>query len=307
MDNWVSIHDKSPHRALQPSPDSVAIIALWTEKYPSPAHAFEGMNGRHRTLAAEAAAHNLSLCRARRSLAPNFPQCAGRGGVSAATRYVQKPEVARAIESNDAHSEKLEQLNRHGPLRGNLAASHALIRQHPAFVARIAVALYDPATTRLSAYLHSGDDDPQSHCQTEIANAPSLKRILEQGRPRVINNMLTFEADAPEHAASYTPPVFSGGALLGFLFFNSRQADVFTETALTQLDVFGHLVSQMIVSELRLSRTGTPAAATTAQLTNVREAETDSHLNRMSRLARLIAQALAPLATTWRTPTSSAG
>ena len=49
----------------------------------------------------------------------------------------------------------------------------------------------------------------------------------------------------------------------------------------------------MIVSELQLSRTLTAAVTTTAQLTNLRDAETGSHLDRMSRLARLIARALA--------------
>jgi len=206
------------------------------------------------------------------------------------------------MESNDAHHDDLEYLNRHGSLREKLVATHAVVRRQLPFVARIAIALYDPATTRLSAYLHSGDDDPLAHYQTEIANAPSLKKILEQGRPRVINNMLTFEADAPEHvvrlgragyAASYTLPIFSGGVFLGFLFFNSRQTDVFTETALSQLDLFGHLISLMIVSELQLSRTLTAAVTTTAQLTHLRDAETGSHLDRMSRLARLIARALA--------------
>ena len=206
------------------------------------------------------------------------------------------------MEPDNTHSDKLEYLNRHGSLREKLVATHAVVRRQLPFVARIAIALYDPATTRLSAYMHSGDDDPLQHYQTEIANAPSLKKILEQGHPRVINKMLTFEADAPEHAArlgragyaaSYTLPIFSGGAFLGFLFFNSRETDVFTETALTQLDLFGHLISLMIVSELQLSRTLTAAVTTTAQLTNLRDAETGSHLDRMSRFARLIARALA--------------
>jgi HD-GYP domain-containing protein (c-di-GMP phosphodiesterase class II) len=206
------------------------------------------------------------------------------------------------MESNNGHSDNLEYLNRHGSLRDKLVATHAVIRKHLPFVARIAVALYDPSSTRLSAYLHSGDDDPLPHYQTEIANAPSLKRILERGRPRVINKMLTFEADAPEHAArlgragyaaSYTLPIFSGGVPLGFLFFNSRETDVFTETALAQLDVFGHLISLMIISELQLSRTLTAAVETTAHFTHLRDAETGSHLDRMSRFARLVARALA--------------
>jgi len=206
------------------------------------------------------------------------------------------------MDSDSQHSDSLEHLNRHGSLRDKLAKTHKVIHRHLPFVARISVALYDPTTGTLSTYLHSGDDDPLSHYQTEIANAPSLKHILEQGHPRVINNMLTFEASGHEHtvrigrsgyAASYTLPIFSNGVLLGFLFFNSRETDVFTESALAQLDLFAHLISLMVVSELQLSRTLTAAVATTSQLTSVRDAETGSHLDRMSRFARLIARALA--------------
>jgi HD-GYP domain-containing protein (c-di-GMP phosphodiesterase class II) len=207
------------------------------------------------------------------------------------------------MEPSTQHRDRLEHLNRRGSLRDKLANTHKVIRRHLPFVARISVALYDPATAMLSNYLHSGDDDPLAHYQTEIANAPSLKHILEQGHPRVINNMLTFEASGHEHAvrigrsgyaASYTLPIFSNGVLLGFLFFNSRVTDVFTESALGQLDLFAHLISLMIISELQVSRTLIATVATTSQLTNMRDAETGSHLDRMSRFARLIARALAP-------------
>ena len=205
--------------------------------------------------------------------------------------------------SNTRHWDALEHLNRHGSLRDKLAKTHQAIQRHLPFVARISVALYDPTTATLSSYLHSGDDDPLAHYQTEIANAPSLKHILEQGHPRVINKMLTFEASGHEHtirigrsgyAASYTLPILSNGVLLGFLFFNSRETDVFTEGTLAQLDVFAHLISLMIISELQISRTLSAAVATTSQLTSVRNAETGSHMDRISRFARLIARTLAP-------------
>ena len=202
----------------------------------------------------------------------------------------------------DRHLDRFAHVGRHGPLREKLVRTHEAIRQYLPFVARIAVALYDPATTRLSTYLHSGEDDPLPHYETEIANAPSLKRLMEKGLPRVINNMLTFEEEEHEHAvrlgragyaASYTLPIFSNGTFVGFLFFNAREADVFSESVLGQLDVFGHLIALMIDGELQVSRTLSAAVATTARLTHLRDAETGSHLDRMSRFARLIAHALA--------------
>jgi HD-GYP domain-containing protein (c-di-GMP phosphodiesterase class II) len=202
------------------------------------------------------------------------------------------------------YQDTLESLNRNIPLRDKLVQTHRVMQAHLPFVARIAIALYDPKTALLKTYLHSsGADDPLPHYQASLNEAPSLANILKEGRPRVINNLLTFEDGEREHtqrigrqgyAASYTMPMFSNGVFFGFIFFNSYQQDVFTDTALNELDVFGHMISLMVIGELTSMRTLVAALATTAHLTHLRDPETGSHLDRMSRYARLIARALAP-------------
>ncbi|MBI5611516.1 MAG: HD domain-containing protein [Gammaproteobacteria bacterium] len=204
----------------------------------------------------------------------------------------------------EPHHDTLENLNNNIPLREKLVETHRAIQAHLPFVARIAIALYDPKTAALKTYLHSsGEDDPLSHYQTQLTNAPSLARILKEGQPRVINNMLTFESGRHEHTrrlgrqgytASYTMPMFTNGAFFGFTFFNSYEAEVFTETALRELDVFGHMIALMVLSELTVMRTLIAAVTTTAHITHLRDPETGSHLDRMSRYARLIARRLAP-------------
>lgn len=201
------------------------------------------------------------------------------------------------------HIDTLDDLNRHIPLKQKLTSAHRAIREKMPFVARIAIAIYDPETRVLKTFIHSsGDDNPLENYQALIDDAPSLKRVLEQGRPRVINNMLTFDKSDREHnrrlgragyAASYTMPIFNNGDFLGFVFFNSFETDVFTEKALSQLDVFGHLVSLMIISELSNIQTLAAALKTSGRLTHLRDPETGSHLDRMSRYSRLIARALA--------------
>jgi HD-GYP domain-containing protein (c-di-GMP phosphodiesterase class II) len=202
------------------------------------------------------------------------------------------------------YQDTLESLNHNIPLRDKLVQTHRVIQTHLPFIARIAIALYDPKTAMLKTYLHSsGPDDPLPHYQTSLREAPSLANILKDGRPRVVNNLLTFEDGQHEHtqrigrqgyAASYTMPMFSNGVFFGFIFFNSYQKDVFTDNALNELDVFGHMISLMVISELTSMRTLIAAVATTAHLTHLRDPETGSHLDRMSRYARLIARALAP-------------
>ena len=168
------------------------------------------------------------------------------------------------------HVDTLDDLNKHIPLKQKLISAHRVIKNNLPFVARIAIAIYDPETRILKTFIHSsGDDNPLENYQALIDDAPSLRRVLEHGQPRVINNMLTFDRSEKEHnrrlgragyAASYTMPIFNNGDFLGFIFFNSFEADVFTEKTLSQLDVFGHLVSLMIISELSNIQTLAPCS-----------------------------------------------
>ena len=202
-----------------------------------------------------------------------------------------------------SHNDVLSFLNQKGPIKHKLIEAHRVVKKRLPFVARIAVALYDPDTKVLKTYLHSsGTDNPLEHYQSLIDNAPSLKKMLDQGKPRVINNMLTFEESGKEHikrlgrqgyAASYTMPMFNNGDFIGFLFFNSYETDVFSEKALSELDLHGHLIALMVINELSNIQTLSAAVKTTSHITHHRDPETGSHLDRMSRYSRLIAQTLA--------------
>jgi HD-GYP domain-containing protein (c-di-GMP phosphodiesterase class II) len=201
------------------------------------------------------------------------------------------------------HQDQLDFLNSAAPLKDKLVAAHRQVQRRLPFIARIAVALYDPQSRQLKTYVHSsGDDDPLANYQVGIDEAPSLKALLEHGHPRVINNMITFEDGEHEHtrrigrqgyAASYTLPLFRQGNAVGFLFFNSYEADVFTEDALHQLDLYGHLIALMVLEEQAAIQVLAAAVKATGRITHTRDPETGSHLDRMSRYARLIAQELA--------------
>lgn len=201
------------------------------------------------------------------------------------------------------HHDVLEQLNKHIPLRDKLVVAHDSVCEQFPFVARIAIAIYDPETSVLKTYLHSsGEDNPLENYQALLDDAPSLKDILEKGLPRVVNNLLTFENSEHMHAkrigrqgyaASYTMPMFNEGHFFGFIFFNSYEIDVFNEKVLRQLDLYGHMISLMVINELTAINTLKAAVKTTGSFTHFRDPETGSHLDRMSRYSRLIAAELA--------------
>lgn len=201
------------------------------------------------------------------------------------------------------HHDILELLNNPATIKDKLVMAHRSVKMFCPAISRIAVAIYDAETRVLKTYLHSsGDDNPLQNYQTSIDNAPSLKAILDKGLPRVINNMVTFENGESEHtqrigragyAASYTLPMFNNGDFVGFIFYNSKEKDVFTENVLNQLDIFGHIISLMVINELSHISTLTAAVRTTSHITHKRDPETGSHLDRMSRYSLLIARSLA--------------
>ncbi len=201
------------------------------------------------------------------------------------------------------HNDALAELDQLIPLQDKLKATHQSIAELFPFIVRVAIAIYDPETSLLKTFLHSsGDDNPLEHYSALLDDAPSLKQILATGAPRVINNMLTFEGEGREHtrrlgrygyAASYTMPMFDHGEFCGFVFFNADRTDVFDESTLRQIDTYGHLISLMVINEITPLRVLNAAVKTTGKITHLRDPETGSHLDRMSRYSRLIAHAIA--------------
>ncbi|MDX1252643.1 MAG: HD domain-containing protein [Gammaproteobacteria bacterium] len=201
------------------------------------------------------------------------------------------------------HEDKFTALDQNIALTKKLEFVHEAIRERFAFVDRIAVALYDPKTDLLKTFLHSsGGDRPLSHYQARLSETESLGEILERGRPRVVNDLRWFGLGDQEHTqriarqgyrASYTMPMYSRGQFFGFLFFNSYTAEAFSEEVLRQLDPLGHLISLTILQELSSMYTLLATVRTARDIAHVRDSETGSHLDRMSRYARLIAKNLA--------------
>ncbi len=201
------------------------------------------------------------------------------------------------------HRDLLNDLNKSLCLKERLVSTHHSIQEKFPFISRIAIALYDSEAHLLKTYMDSsGDVQPLLHYQSTLDNAPSLQAMLAKGLPRVVNNLVTFENGLHEHtqrighqgyAASYTLPIFNGDSFIGFLFFNSHQPNVFTENVLNILDIFGHLLSLLVINELSTVKVMSAALKTTRHITHLRDPETGSHLDRMSRYSRFIAESLA--------------
>ncbi|MBI1891467.1 MAG: HD domain-containing protein [Burkholderiales bacterium] len=201
------------------------------------------------------------------------------------------------------HADQLDSLNRSIPLDDKLAAIHEALSVELPFVDRISVAAYDAATDLLKTFLASSPGKNELiRYEARLSDSPSLAEIVRLGRPRVVNDLDIFPSGRHVHTAilsedgfksSYTVPIYFDSSFWGFIFFNSRRRDVFSEASLRAIDVYAHLISAVVTAEMLAVRVLAAAVKTALDMAHYRDPETGEHMNRVSRYARLIAQHLA--------------
>jgi len=214
--------------------------------------------------------------------------------------FVNPPIVDNAMFD---HQDVFATLNGKLPLPDKIESVHLLLKQRFAFIDRVAVAVYDKKTDLLKTFVHSsGGDKPLGLYDAKLADSASLLEILKVGRPRVVNDLDVYDRVPAEHArriaaqkygASYTMPMFLNGEFFGFLFFNSYRKQVFDEAVLHYLDMVGHLLSLLVIHEISSTQNLVATVRTATNMTQHRDFETGSHLDRMANYARLIAKEVA--------------
>jgi hypothetical protein len=171
-------------------------------------------------------------------------------------------------------------------------------------VNRVAVAIYDQRTDILRSFVHSSEgDNPFDHTVARLADLKSLAELARTGARRIINDLTCHVSSAPAHnrrlvgagyLSSYTVPIFHKGVFNGFVFFNSFKKAYFTPAVVRGLKPIAEVVSLQTVMELDAIRMIQAAVKTVRQISRVRDEETGTHLERMSRYTRLIALRMAP-------------
>jgi HD-GYP domain-containing protein (c-di-GMP phosphodiesterase class II) len=189
-------------------------------------------------------------------------------------------------------------------LAERLMCLHDEIKQDFGGLNRVAVAIYDQRSDILRSYVHSSEgDNPFDHTVARLADLKSLAELARTGGRRVISDLIAHESSSPVHArrlisagylSSYTVPIFQKGTFYGFVFFNSFAKSYFTPQVVRGLKPIAEVVSLQTVMELDAVRMIQGAVKTVRQISRVRDEETGTHLERMSRYTRLIAQRLAP-------------
>lgn len=201
-----------------------------------------------------------------------------------------------------AHQDLLAGLNTNLPLNARLRVIHNAVKIRFPYVDRIAVALYESKSGLLKTFLgSSGRDYPLNYYEASLESVPSLKEIVERGEPRVIDDLSIFQESEQEHtksilrqgyASSYTTAMYFNQVFSGFVFFNSYQKSAFGDSNLNDLDVYSHLISQMVGLEVVSVRAMLSALRAVNDMLAFRDPQSEQHLNRMAQYARLIAREL---------------
>ena len=204
----------------------------------------------------------------------------------------------------DIEESALGVLNKNTSLSEKLISIHEALNKQMPMVDRVSVAVYDPKTDLLKTFIHSsGDADPLSNYQARLSDVKSLQEVISSGKARVVNDLEAYYRGPSEHSrkittqgygSSYTLPMYLNGVFFGFVFFNSYKKDAFQADQLTQMELYGHLISLTVINELTIIHTMLAAVRTARDMTAHRDVETGAHLDRMARYARFIAKELAP-------------
>ncbi len=198
------------------------------------------------------------------------------------------------------HGDYLTGLDRNIALGEKIAAIHQNLAPHFPFISRIAAALYDAKTDILKTFVHSSDEtQPLARYQAKLADIPSLRDILEQGKPRVVHDLSIYFGEEDKahtrhirdqgYQSSYTMPMYERSNFIGFLFFNSPHRHQFTDGVLQRLVPYAHLIRLAIINDLKLMHHLLATVKTARDFNHLRDDETGAHQDRMSRFARLIA------------------
>ena len=189
-------------------------------------------------------------------------------------------------------------------LTTQLRTVHELISLRYPFVARVAVALYEPSTDLLKTFVSSNEDQQLlQRYEARLVDVPSLAALAKSHASRVVGDIAhTFATDTKHtewlkergYHASYTVPVFQDEVLSAFLFFDSKSSDVFTSEVAASLHTFAGLISQILLLQLKVSDGVMRTVQMAVGLARRRDPETGMHLERVSNYSRIMVKALAP-------------
>jgi len=164
---------------------------------------------------------------------------------------------------------------------------------------RVAFAIYEQKTDLLKTYIHSTRNGTAlTSYQFPLRDSKSLMNIAETGQPRLIRDIGKTLRENSQHSqwvlnqgykSSFTVPIYNKGELLGLVFFDSNEVDMFDLSIQKELILLCNLIAMTVALEVDAVKTIVASTEVANEFIHLRDFETGAHLERMARYTRLIA------------------
>ena len=191
-----------------------------------------------------------------------------------------------------------------GTLTQRLSRLHDRLLQTVPAVDRIACALYDADTDKLKTFVNSTrQGEAIKGYEYQLSDSFSLSQLAQSGEFRILDEIAEAIKSDTAHSSwlreqgyrsSFTVPIYDLGEFLGFIFFDSMEPGAFTPAVQRDLVLYTTLFTMLISNEIAAVRTVIESARVAREMTEMRDFETGTHLERMARYSRLIAKDVAP-------------
>ncbi len=199
---------------------------------------------------------------------------------------------------DDADSPTFESLGQH------IRELHERMLQMAPGISRVACALYDPGEDVLKTFVNSTrEGEALRSYEAKLSDSYSLSALAESGETRVLTDLPNEINTGTAHSnwvlgmgytSSLTIPLKFQDHLLGFLFFDSEEADTFNPEVQRELGLYGRLIGLAISNELIVIRSILGSIQVAREFAQMRDIETGAHLTRIARYSRVIAKEIAP-------------
>jgi len=190
-----------------------------------------------------------------------------------------------------------------GSLGTRIQALHEKLLARVPVTDRIACVLHDPGTDMLKTFINSTRVGvPINGYEFPLRDSSSLSHLADSGEFRVIDDIPSVvNPDSPHsswlleqgYRSSFTLPMYDLSNFMGFMFFNSMQAEAFTPSRQRDLLMYANLMTMAIASERGAVRSILNSASVAREVAKLRDFETGAHLERMALYSRLIAKEVA--------------
>lgn len=212
--------------------------------------------------------------------------------ICAETKKVQETKIASYLAN-------------HSDLKKQIQQTRADLNRSYPFIHRLSLALYHVERDVIQTYVSDEDIESDIHnYEAVLSECSSLNELAVAETERIVNDISVFDKGKHQHTASIrqagyqssvTIPLIIEGQLLGFLFVNSREKNVFNEELVQRL----RLISMIFTLLVYLNSEKLHVLNSTVESMKIvsfgRDPETAEHQQRMASYSLLIAREIAAI------------